>query len=280
MLNNTKVLKGNQITTWNGQWLVHRYSKLYCRDNPLANIDNRILMECKTKKWIGCIEFSLQTWVKILISISTYYPFSKLMGYVYSFGTTNTTIGFIPLDLSQISRPIQLYKKFFGMGSGHKVEKLWGTAIGFAKACQQGVIGLQAMEPKGLKEYYEGKIPKLSSKKEQIISFNVYQSWIMAMLNNEDLWYKAQDFASELYKYSTSGSRAKTVNANKVNRVLESTNKMNFIKSMVDIIEDADNIEGMKEIVSIINAMPTDNVPYFLTLIRFHYATFNNTKKK
>ncbi|WP_300229663.1 hypothetical protein [uncultured Bacteroides sp.] len=280
-LNNTKVLKGNQITTWNGQWLVHRYGKLYCRDNPLANIDNQIFSKCKANKWIGCIEFSLQTWVKILISISTYYPFSKLMSYVYSFGTTNTTIGFIPLDLSQISRPVQLYKKFFGMDSGHKAEKLWGTAIGFAKACQQGVIGLRAMEPKGLRDYIEkGKMPRLSDKEEQIISFNVYQSWIMAMLNNQDLWDKAQEFASELYRYSSSGNRAKTVNVNKVNRLLESTNKMNFMRSMVEIIEDAESIEKMKNIAFIINNMPTDNVPYFLTLIRFHYATFNNTKKK
>ena len=137
------------------------------------------------------------------------------------------------------------------------------------------------MEPKGLRDYIEkGKMPRLSDKEEQIISFNVYQSWIMAMLNNQDLWDKAQEFASELYRYSSSGNRAKTVNVNKVNRLLESTNKMNFMRSMVEIIEDAESIEKMKNIAFIINNMPTDNVPYFLTLIRFHYATFNNTKKK
>ena len=52
------------------------------------------------------------------------------------------------------------------------------------------------------------------------------------------------------------------------------------MKRMVEIIEDAECIENMKNIAFIINNMPTDNVPYFLTLIRFHYATFNNTKKK
>lgn len=35
----------------------------------------------------------------------------------------------------------------------------------------------------------------------------------------------------------------------------------------------------MKEMASIVNTMPSDNVPYFLTLIRFHYATFTNTKR-
>ena len=55
---------------------------------------------------------------------------------------------------------------------------------------------------------------------------------------------------------------------------------MNFMKSMVDIIGDVENMEKMKEMASIVNTMPSDNVPYFLTLIRFHYATFTNTKKK
>ena len=202
------------------------------------------------------------------------------MGYVYSYGQTNTTIGFIPFDLSQITRPVKLYQHFFGMESGHKAEKLWGTAVGFAKACQQGVIGLRAMEPKGLKDYIEkSKMPKLSDKEEQVISFNVYQSWIMAMLNNQDLWNKAQEFAFELSKYSQSGNRAKTVNANKVKIVLESNNKMNFIKSMVDIVGDVEDVDKMKEIVSVINTMPTDNVPYFLTLVRFHYAILINNKK-
>lgn len=267
-------LPGNKIMTWNGQWLSHRYSRFF---NEIDNMSGFNPYTIKNG------EFSIDTvsWTRILIGIAKKCSNKQMMGYVYSYGQTNTTIGFIPFDLSQIASPVNLYQRFFGMDSGHKAEKLWGTAIGFAKACQQGVIGLRAMEPKGLRDYIEkGRMPKLSDKEEQIISFNVYQIWIMAMLNNQDLWDKAQEFASELYRYSSNGTRAKTVNVNKVNRLLESTNKMNFMKRMVEIIEDAECIENMKNIAFIINNMPTDNVPYFLTLIRFHYATFNNTKKK
>ena len=267
-------LPGNKIMTWNGQWLAHRYSRFF---NEVDNMSGFNPYTIKND------EFSIDTvsWTRILIGIAQKCPNKQMMGYIYSYGQTNTTIGFIPFDLSQIASPVKLYQRFFGMESGHKAEKLWGTALGFVKACQQGVIGLRAMEPKGLRDYIEkGKMPKLSNKEEQIISFNVYQSWIMAMLNNQDLWDKAQEFASELYKYSSSGNRAKTVNANKVKTVLEVNNKMNFMKSMVDIIGDVENMEKMKEMASIVNTMPSDNVPYFLTLIRFHYATFTNTKKK
>lgn len=273
-IDNTDKLPGNKILTWNGQWLAHRYSRIFNEKDCLSGFNPYTIKNNE-------ISIDTVSWTKVLIGISQKRLNKQMIGYVYSYGQTNITIGFIPFDLSQISRPIQLYKKFFGMNSGHEADKLWGTAMGFNKACQAGVIGLRAMEPKGLRDYIEnGKMPKLSNKEEQIISFNVYQSWIMAMLNNQDLWDKAQEFASELYKYSSSGNRAKTVNMNKVKMVLEANNKMNFMKSMADIVEDAEDVEKMKEIASIVNAMPSDNVPYFLTLIRFHYAIFTNTKKR
>ncbi len=273
-IDNIDKIPGNKILTWNGQWLAHRYSRIFNDRDCLSGFNPYTIKNNE-------ISIDTVSWTKILIGIAQKCPNKQMIGYVYSYGQTNTTIGFIPFDLSQISRPIQLYQKFFAMNSGHEADKLWGTAMGFNKACQAGVIGLRAMEPKGLRDYIEnGKMPKLSNKEEQIISFNVYQSWIMAMLNNQDLWDKAQEFASELYKYSSSGNRAKTVNVNKVKMVLEANNKMNFMKSMADIVEDVENVEQMKEMASIVNAMPSDNVPYFLTLIRFHYAIFTNIKKR
>lgn len=267
-------LPGNKIMTWNGQWLAHRYSRFFEETDNMSGFNPYTIKND---------EFSIDTvsWTRILIGIAKKCSNKQMMGYVYSYGQTNTTIGFIPFDLSQIASPVELYQRFFGMESGHKAEKLWGTAIGFIKACQQGVIGLRAMEPKGLRDYIEkGKVPKLSDKEEQIISFNVYQSWIMAMLNNQDLWDKAQEFAYELYKYSLSGNRAKTVNMNKVKMVLEANNKMNFMKSMVDIVGDVEGLDKMKEMASVVNTMPADNVPYFLTLVRFHYAILINNKKQ
>lgn len=264
----------NKIMTWNGQWLAHRYDD--------KDFDASDLMAGFSPFTVKNQEVEIQTvsWTKILICISRCYKDAKLMGYVCGFGQKNTTVGFIPFDLSQISRPVELYKKLFGIDSAKHAEPLWGTATGFVEACQNGVIGLGAMEPKGLRKYIEGKMPKISDKKEQVINFNVNIIWLMAMLNNQDLWDKAREFAAELYKYSSITDRGKTVNSNKVNAVLESCNKFRFMKSITPIISDAVNVEKMVETSSIINSMPSENVPYFLALIKFHYATLNNPKKK
>lgn len=266
-LNKIPLLKGNQVNTWNGQWIAHRYSKTYSTAIPTANFN-----PYTTKDEIISIE--TQSWTKVLLGIARSFEAAQMMGYVYNLGQTNTTVGFIPFSLIQIRRAIDLYKRFFGM-DGLKAEELYGTAFGFIKACQAGSIGIKAMEPKGLKEYLEfGKLPKYKDDENEKIKFNTYQIWILAMLNNEQLWAKAQEFANALNAYSCSSNNAKNTKTNKVLAVLASTTKKNFIESLVEVVSETEE-KVIMDIAGIVNSMPSDNVPYFLTLIRFHYAAIN-----
>lgn len=272
-LNNNQKLKGNQITSWNGQWLAHKYDRYtYDAEYPMADF------EPFEKGADASMSVSVQSWTKILINIALSLPEQNLMGYVYSYGQTNTTIGFIPFILSQIRRPIDLYIKFFGMSGRRDAEDLYGTAFGFDKACQSGVIGIKALEPKGLRDYIEkGKLPKYDNDNEkQTIKYHTYQIWIMAMLNNQDLWMCAEEFAHLLQAYSQSSTNAKTDRSNKVKALLSSSNKRDFIKNLTDIVPDVSERTKVMETAKKVNDMPTDNVPYFLTLIRFHYAANNN----
>lgn len=64
-LNETSMLKGNQINTWNGQWLSHYYDpREYDADMPLAGYS-----PYNTNK-DGIINIDTQTWTKILIAVS------------------------------------------------------------------------------------------------------------------------------------------------------------------------------------------------------------------
>lgn len=266
-------LKGNQISTWNGQWISHRYdNNSYVQRIPMANFD-----PFSTKD--NMMSVDVQSWTKVLIGISKTYPNSQMIGYVYNFGQMNTTIGFIPFMLNQIRKPVELYQKLFGFENSKIAETLWGTAYGLSKSCQAGSIGLKAMEPKGLKDYIiHGKTPKYSDDEKFKINNNVYLTWIMAMLDNEQLWAEAQEFAKELHNYASNSERGKKVNTNKVNMLLEATNKNNFIKGLTEIVADSENKIKIENIASIVNAMTADNIPYFLTLVRFHFAAINNTK--
>ncbi len=271
-LNRMPQLRGNQINTWNGQWVAHRYNPhLYDPDDPTASFTGI----SATKD--GGQEVDTQSWVTILIGICRTYPDSQLTGYVYNLGQTNTTIGFIPFRLPQIKLPFDLYEKYFGTTKQEEVKHLFGTAFGFTKACQMGAIGINAMEPKGLRDYIDkGKLPVYNEQdEEKKINFNTYQIWLLAMLNNEQLWENAQQFASALHQYALSSDKGKKDKANQVKSVLSAARKKQFIDSLTVIAEDAANETdktSYAEMGRLVHLMPEDNVPYFLTLVRFQFA--------
>lgn len=270
ILNGTKKLKGNQVNTWNGQWLTHYYDKIeYDADNPIADFYSYDI-----NKENGIMQLKTKSWTDVLINISENFENAQIMGYIYKLSNSNMTIGFIPFDLTQIRKPNQFYQKIFGMKDGRKVNNLWGTEFGLMAACENGAIGIKAMEPQGLRDYIFGKkIPKAPKGEEQEISFKVYQIWILAMLKNEDLWKKSEKLASILKDASVDKKKIhSTKPQNLVDNVLKATNKKQFVNAMIDVVEYVPNKEEIKNVVKDITDMPGDNVPYFLTLVRFQYV--------
>ena len=270
-LNTTPRMRGNQINTWNGQWLKKKYST---RDSS-SSLDFTDKFSIKD----DLVEIQTLPWVDLIAAVSRRFPDPRMMGYVYKMDKMNKTIGFIPFVLSPIRKVHELYEHHFGTKNSKRAMKLFGTAFGFLMACKEGVIGLKALEPKGLSSLMKkGKIPSYKSDdEEQIIQYETYQIWLLAMLNNEELWDKAKAFAQTLQDFSLGGKTARTVRSNMVKILLESTNKRAFIDGMGKIVEEADaSMDEFEDIASTINTMPSDNVPYFLTLMRFHYAVINS----
>jgi hypothetical protein len=224
-----------------------------------------------------------QSWIKVILGISKQFKGPKMMGYIYNLGQTNTSVGFIPFSLDHILKPLQLYIGLFGVEEGKKAEEIWGTEIGFRTCCQKGAIGIEAMQPKGLRQYMvadKGKNIKLpKSDDKQIINFHTYQIWLLAMLNNEQLWTKSKEFAQTLQAYVNKDKKLSTNRENLVKNILTSTSKKAFISELSKIAHDIELIDTIEEPARVVNMMPTDNVPYYLTLIRFHYAILSNKNK-
>ncbi len=271
-LNSTPGLRGNQINTWNGHWIAHRYNKLsFDEANPTASFNPFGAMKD------GGMEITTQSWTKVLIGIARNYPETSFTAYVYSLGQMNITVGFVPFDLPRIRQPFELYTKYFGTTKIDQVEQLFGSALGFTKACQMGAIGVNALEPKGFRDCMDkGVVPKYNpTDEEKTINFNTYQIWLLAMLNNEQLWDKAQQIAATLNSHTLSDKNAKKVKSQEVANLLTSVNKKQFIESLIEIVKGSPETDYLAEIAKIIHTMPVDNVPYFLTLIRFQYAVVN-----
>ncbi len=274
-LNNTSKAKGNQIGSWNAIWLCHKYNpKSTMSISPMEGFSEFIEKD-------KLLSLPTTPWCEVTIAIAKRLSDPRMMSYIYNIGQTNTTIGFIPFSLRPIRRAFKLYDQLFAdsvISGKREAEKLWGTAFTFRELCKRGQIGIEAMEPKGLRSYLDNKkkIKINNSDKEETIKFNVYITWIMAVLNNEQLWEKSKEFAESLKVYSLSGQKGKKVNTQRVENLLDSNNKLNIIKNLTTIVGDVEEKAPFTAIAELVNTMPSDNVPYFMTLIRFNYASSNH----
>jgi hypothetical protein len=278
-LEKTPLMKGNQINTWNGQWIAHRYGRGFDETDPVFG------MTPLEKTSEGLFVLPTIMWTKVLLGMALKYSMNEmLIGYLYNIGQTNTTIGFIPFQLKEIYRPNLFYERIFGMSEFlrniKRIEELYGTAFGLRAACQYGSIGVKAMEPKGLKAFLptEKNAKKIVYKEnddEQKITFNTYLIWILAMLNNEKLWDISRETAELLLKYEAGAKSTKTDRKNKVSKLLESANDKQFLLNMIPIIEEEQEKEPYENLGKMVHMMPKDNFSYFNTLIRFQYAILN-----
>jgi len=277
-LEETPLMKGNQINTWNGHWIYHRYGYSFDESDPTYGINP---LE-KTKEDL----FNLPTinWIKVLLGIAMNFSQNDLTGYLYNIGKSNMTIGFVPFIIQDIRKPNQFYEKIFGKSSllqdFKSIESLYGTAFGLKKACQQGSIGVQAMEPNGLRGFLPTskgtkKVLYNENDEEQRITFNTYLIWIIAMLNNEKLWDTSREIALQLISYKAGAEKARMNRKTNVENLLSSTTSKQFLLNLIPIIEEEKEVRNFEEMGKLVHLMPNDNFLYFNTLIRFQYAILN-----
>lgn len=277
-MNATPHLKPHQIDTWNGHWLRHRFGEYYetWAQVPLDNW---------TKAKAGPKQIELQTapWAQVMFALARECHDRPIPAYVYTFGNTNKTIGFIPLQLPRVHALIELYGRLFGEEltklERRRIEELYETEFSFVRACRQGSIGLHALEPRKLRDYMptgrgQTKLPKSPSGDEARITFSLYQTWIIAMLsNNEKLLDFADSTAKALREYTASDQRKKTTPKREVETALSAGSRRGFIEGLTTIIErDGSNAPQFDDLVAEIVKIPATDFPLLLTLIKFKYA--------
>lgn len=262
----------NKVLTWNGCWIQHRYDTDMSFDPEHPTDDFLPHEKVSRGEKTG---FDTVGWAEIMQGIARYFPNERLMGYIWKLGQTNETVGFIPFELPEIVRPLDMYVKLFGMDSAGKARALFGTAVGFERCCQRGSIGIFAMEPKGLRDIMTGrKALKYKPDDEQNkITFQTYLTWLLAMLNNEQLRDVARELAVELHTYALESKHGKNDRTNEVKEIMKARNREVFIEKILPVIGVLREQSKLYEVYTLINErMPADRVPYFLGLLRVEFA--------
>lgn len=263
-------LKGNQIDTWNGRWLTHAFDPDFKPRQPLARFDFDAALDTKD----GSSALRTQAWVKVLFALASIYK-QRITAYVYSLAQTNRTIGFVPLELDVFEEMHQLLQRLFSLSPAIRnwqtLSDLYETQFGFARACQFGSIGLAGIEPAKLQEFLPGR-DKKNSLKTDSLQFDIYQLWILAMLSNQALDAAATSLASVLLEFTNSDSRGKTTNAQAAKALWGASNRKMFVSSLNQLMDKgADAYDVFADIVSKSHDIPSDQFPFFVTLVHFRY---------
>lgn len=264
-------LRGNQINSWNGQWLTYSMSKNYRRDFDFTDLTRQGIFKVDT----SLAEVQTVKWSQLFFSISLEFPKAEMMGYVYGFGQTNKTIGFIPFQLKSGSKLKDVYKQLFGgvYSNPKEFESLFGMHI--KRACELGAIGLQALRPDSLKKYMtDGK--NISFKKEEdTINYQAYKTWLVAMLtrNKEEITDYTPKLAEVILRYRNTGKGMSRVTLVE-KEMFTSKSKRGFIESLTLMIPDLDgeDLESLKTLKDEVHLMTNEEFGYFLTLLKFDYA--------
>lgn len=304
-LTQTPNLKDKQIETWNGHWINHVLGDYFHKDNPLAEFDP------EPEIVIGKLAIPTIDWVKIVFSLSKIFPKQTVTAYIYNLSQTNTTLGFINFHLPQVTRLIQLKGQLYNLPKGksnREFEKMYSTFYTLKNASKLGTIGTRALEPKNLRafmpkssvQYAQGKKynftnPKIHQKTNEIsgefnirkekvgtryqndiINYQIFKTWIIAMLNNKkELNTLAAQVAQELINFentSKDSSRGKTTSSRLSEDVKNSKSLREFIEKLTNLMSQ--HIEGatiFKKVKDSILELPSDLFPLFITLIRFEY---------
>jgi len=292
-------LRGNQIVTWNGQWIGFKFDKRFISDfnfNTLISINaiekNETVIEVKTIDWS-----------KLFFSLSNKFPNENIVAYIFALGQTNKTIGFIPFQLKSGRKLHQVYQTLFPedfLVNATDFEALFGKHI--KRACELGNIGLQALEPQNLSKYFadpsnlnlikpdlskksnegEGDFEKrkmdlLKKDRENIITFQTYKTWLTAMIskNKTEVSDYTREIAASLVQYRE-GAR-KMDRKNLLEKKLFATKrKTEFMEALIEIISDEsvemEIVEKIKDLRDRVHLLSQEDFVYFILLLKFDYA--------
>ncbi len=265
-------LRGNQINSWNGQWLTFRYGKQYFEGFNFTNLEQEKVFKVDTL----LAEVNTVNWSNLFFSLSNQFPNKVLSAYIYSLGQTNKTIGFIPIYLKEGRRLKDIFKQLFDTEKPFNTrdfQSLFGMHI--KRACELGNIGLHALRPEGLKKYMEDHKNLSFKKEEQILIYQSYKTWLIAMMskNKEQITDYTSDLAKLILRYRRNAKG--TTGKNLIEKDLfGAKSKRGFIEALTEMISaiDGEDLLTLKKLKDDVHLMTNEEFGYFSTLLKFDYA--------
>lgn len=265
-------LRGNQINSWNGQWLTYKLGKNYRENFDFIRLQSEGVFSVSET----LVEVNTVNWTNLFFSLSMLYPQKELTSYIYSYGQTNKTVGFIPMYLKSGTKLKEIFSQLYGSSdqfNNKEFQSLYGMHI--KRACELGSIGMHALRPEGLKKYMNDPKNFTFKKKVETIIYQSYKTWLVAMLskNKEEITDYTYELAELILRYrqGATGTERKNLIQKKL---FASKSKKDFISTLTEMVEgfDGNDLLKIKSLRDEVHLMNNEEFGYFNTLLKFDYA--------
>lgn len=267
-----KRLRGNQINSWNGQWLTYKLGKRFDKSFDITILKDYGFFKVEKDN----LAIDTVNWSNLFFSLSNQFPEKMLNAYIYSLGQTNITIGFIPIYLKAGRRLKDVFKQLFHSEMPFETKEfqsLFGMHI--KRACELGNIGLHALRPDSLKKYMEESKNLSFKKEEDNLFYQSYKTCLIAMIskNKEQITDYTSELAKLILRYR--GIAKGNTGKNLIEKDLfGAKSKRAFIEAlteMISVLEGAD-LDALKKLKDEVHLMTNEEFGYFSTLLKFDYA--------
>jgi len=291
-----------KLNTWNGQWLAyylddHRY-------RPGFNLATLQQPEKIITSKQGVLEIDTVPWSRLYFSLARSQALDAAVSYIYSLGSTNKTVGFLPFHFKSGRTLIATYQALFS-GDEYRLTNTsefdhW-FGLNPRHAFELGSVGMHALRPQSLKAYFandkqlkfhtantarnkgetdEAYANRLSVAKDKmrdsILSYQTYKTWLIAMLskNKTEISDYSREIAQALVLYRNGGR--KNDRKNLLENDFFKTSKNDMLRALETIISDEsvemEVVEKMNGLRDQLHFMSREDFTYFMLLLKFDYA--------
>lgn len=279
LIKDTPGLKGRQIEAWNGLWLCYG---LKYRDNPkeaYRKVKQNISKHIKTTGGIAKLE--RPDWSTQVLSLAT--EFGGAEGLVlqgYSHGSTNKTLGSVMVQLPKVRSFAALFKQLVEQDDtlpNTALQDVFKGEFTMSKAARYGQLGLRALTPAKLPQFLYEKDTSKTKLQSDPYQYKIYKSWIIAMLNNDELYELAENLAGKLLEFKEKGKDEFFTEAEKRNHIetLFTKRKPSFFIDQLTAI--ARGIKEPPEVFRTVSRtaatqMTPEQFQLFVSALRFEYV--------
>lgn len=277
-LDGTPKVKQRQLPAWNAHWVAA--IGVEEGDRAIPPSVERAMQSDQTA-------IPTLSWPQLLFGLSGLIEGPRT-AYIFKLGQTNSTLGFVRLELPQVERLKVWYERLFANEAGQTwrdLQRLYEAHYRFDVACRDGVLGLRQLEPKGLRAYLpspQGKRPRPADPDATPLPISLYLTWIIAMLETDgrDLHERARDAARLLLDYEAGAVGGKTDRRRDVETALnpEYGRYRDFVEGLRPLVEKDERLyEPLDALLRTAARLSEEQFRLFLALLRFHVAGLRRT---